>query len=201
DIREQFPLLPQSRTEEIAEKLGIKHPHFDGVPVVMTTDFVITLKTPNGLIDIVRTIKPANKLTTRTLELFEIERRFFSEQGISWGIITEEKLPKTLINNVKWMCEAKYLDTRPGIDEELVDLVSDWLFENIYTDDADTSISKICLRSDRDFGREGGRCMFILQYMRGSKTWLTNMKIQINESQPSRISRLEDHTKINKDIG
>jgi hypothetical protein len=59
DIREQFPLLPRSRTEEIAEQLGIKHPHLDDVPVVMTTDFVVTLKTPNGLIDVVCTIKPA----------------------------------------------------------------------------------------------------------------------------------------------
>lgn len=63
DIREQFPLLPLRRTEEIAKQLGIKHAHLDGVPVVMTTDFLITLRTSQGLIDIVRTVKPASKLT------------------------------------------------------------------------------------------------------------------------------------------
>ncbi|MBA9029388.1 TnsA endonuclease N-terminal domain-containing protein [Peribacillus huizhouensis] len=62
DIREQFPLLPQGRTEEIAKQLGVKHAHVDDLPVVMTTDFVITLKTSNGLIDVVRTVKPASKL-------------------------------------------------------------------------------------------------------------------------------------------
>jgi hypothetical protein len=35
DIREQFPLLPLSKTEEISQQLGIKHPHHDGIPVVM----------------------------------------------------------------------------------------------------------------------------------------------------------------------
>jgi hypothetical protein len=164
DIREQFPLLPQRRTEEIADQLGIKHAHLDDVPVVMTTDFVITLKTPNGLVDVVRTVKPANKLDNRTLELFEIERRFFTEQGINWKIITDSKLPKTLIKNVEWMCEARYLDTRPEIDEELVDLINKSLFMNISKDGGETSISKICLRSDKEYGLESGSCMFVLKY-------------------------------------
>jgi len=201
DIREQFPLLPQSRTEEIAEQLGIKHPHLDEVAVTMTTDFLITLKTPKGLINVVRTIKPAEKLNKRTLELFEVERRFFSEQGINWGIITENKLPKNIIKNVEWMCEAKYLDTRPGIDHELVNLVSKSLYKNIYLDDGETAISKICLRSDRNLGLDPGSCMFILQYMLVNKKWITNMNVPIKESKPLKISSLEERFIINNDIG
>jgi DNA polymerase III alpha subunit len=202
DIREQFPLLPLNRTEEIAEQLGIKHAHIDNLPVVMTTDFVITLKTPNGLVDVVRTVKPANKLDNRTLELFEIERRFFTEQGIDWEIITESKLPKTLIKNVEWMCEARYLDTRSGIDEELVDLIMKPLFLNISKDEGDTSISKICLRSDKEFGLESGSCMFILQYLLANKKWNTDMNIPIIESKPLKIYSFEyQQTKRNKEIG
>jgi hypothetical protein len=200
DIREQFPLLPQSRTEEIADQLGIKHAHVDDVPIVMTTDFLITLKTPNGLIDVVRTVKPADKLDNRTLELFEIERRFFSEQGIDWGIITDSKLPKTLIKNVEWMCEARYFDTRPGIDEELVDLIKNPLFEKISKDGGETSISKICLRSDKEYGLEAGTCMFILQYMLANKKWSTDMTIPIKESEPLKIHSLENLSNL-KEIG
>ncbi|WP_026585113.1 heteromeric transposase endonuclease subunit TnsA [Bacillus sp. J33] len=200
DIREQFPLLPLSRTEEIAEQLGIKHAQLDENSVVMTTDFVITLKTSNGLIDVVRTVKPANKLDNRTLELFEIERRFFTEQGINWEIVSEKKLPKTLIKNVEWMCEARYLDTRPGIDQELVDLVSKPLFKEITLDDGKNSISKICLRCDKEYGLEAGSCMFILQYMLANKKWSTDMTIPIKESKPLQIFSLENQT-IKKDIG
>jgi hypothetical protein len=114
DIREQYPLLPQGRTEEIAQQLGIKHAHVEDQSVVMTTDFVITLQNSNGLIDVVRTVKPASKLTKRTLELFEIERRFFKEQGIDWDIILDHRIPQTLISNTEWMYEGRYLDTRPG---------------------------------------------------------------------------------------
>lgn len=132
DIREQFPLLPLERTQEIAHQLGIKHAHVDGVPVVMTTDFVITLKTSKGLIDIVRTVKPASKLTKRTLELFEIEKRFFMEQGISWGIILGNQFPKELIRVSKneigrriWNLSSlyNYLEKMPETEKALKEVV------------------------------------------------------------------------------
>jgi hypothetical protein len=88
DIREQWPLLPVEKTIEIAKQIGVEHANIDGTPVVMTTDFRLTLKTANGFLDVIRTIKPNEKLDKRTLELFEIERRFFAEEGIDWRIVT-----------------------------------------------------------------------------------------------------------------
>ncbi|WP_418039408.1 TnsA endonuclease N-terminal domain-containing protein [Paenibacillus xylanilyticus] len=82
DIREQWSLLPLEKTIEIAEQLGIKHPHVDGNPVVMTTDFRLTLKIKEDSQDVIRTIKPREKLSDRTLELFEIERVYFTELHI-----------------------------------------------------------------------------------------------------------------------
>ncbi|MCA1064656.1 TnsA endonuclease N-terminal domain-containing protein [Rossellomorea aquimaris] len=49
DIREQFPLL--SKTIEIVSRLAVKHANVQGVTVVMTTDFMITIKTSQGLMD------------------------------------------------------------------------------------------------------------------------------------------------------
>lgn len=200
DIREQFPLLPQSRTVEVADQLGIRHPNVDGVPVVMTTDFVITLRTSNGLIDLVRTVKPASKLTDRTLELFEIEKRFFKEQNIDWGIILADKIPQPLISNVEWMYEGQYLDTRPYLDEELASLISEALFRTIFQDEGKTAISKICLRCDIDFGIETGTSMFILKHMLAIKKWGTDMNRKIKESNPLLIFGLEEQS-INKKNG
>lgn len=202
DIREQYPLLPLSRTEEIAQQLGIKHAHLDGVPVVMTTDFLVTLKTPNGLIDVVRTVKPASKLTKRTLELFEIERRFFTEQGIDWKIVLGNKLPKNLISNIDWVYEARYIETRPSVDTELVELISDSLLKRIIQDEFTISISKICLRCDEEFGIDLGTSMFVLKHMIAMKKWGTDMTIKIKESRPLLIYNLEEQQQIvNKNIG
>jgi len=179
DIREQWPLLPLEKTVEIAEQLGIRHANLDGVNVVMTTDFRITLSTKNGQRDVIRTVKPREKLDIRTLELFEIERRFFAEEGIDWCIITEDKIPDILVKNVEWMSEAKYLETRPGVDEELVSLVSDGLFEVFSNDAGKTPLMKLCLPTDKDYHLENGTSMFILQYLLANKYWGTEMNSRI----------------------
>ena len=50
DIREQFPLLPRSETEHIADALGYKHPKTPGgtTNTVMTTDFLLTIQGAEG---------------------------------------------------------------------------------------------------------------------------------------------------------
>ncbi len=179
DIREQWPLLPIEKTMEIADQLGIKHANLDGTPVVMTTDFRLTIETRDGMRDVIRTIKPKEKLDARTLELFEIERRYFAELGIDWCIVTEDKIPNVLVKNVEWLAEAKYLETRPGVDEELVSLVSDGLFEVFANDAGKTPLMKLCLRTDKDYHLENGTSMFILQYLLANKCWGTEMNNRI----------------------
>jgi TnsA endonuclease N terminal len=58
DIREQFP-LDLDETKAIAQELGVKHPTdpFTQEQVVMTTDFLITIKKPLSEQDVARTIK------------------------------------------------------------------------------------------------------------------------------------------------
>ncbi|MGZ0043082.1 TnsA endonuclease N-terminal domain-containing protein [Paenibacillus ottowii] len=179
DIREQWPLLPLEKTIEIAEQLGIKHPHIDGTPVVMTTDFRLTLRTSEGKRDVIRTIKPQEKLSDRTLELFEIERIYFAEQELDWCIITEDKIPETLVKNVQWMADAKYLETRPSLNDELLSLVSEGLFEVFMNDAGQTPLVNLCLRTDGQFYLEKGTCTFILQHMLANKFWITEMHKQI----------------------
>ncbi|MEK4512833.1 TnsA endonuclease N-terminal domain-containing protein [Paenibacillus sp. FSL K6-2524] len=191
DIREQWPLLPIERTIEIANKLGIEHANLDGTPVVMTTDFRLTLSSPKCKFDVIRTIKPISKLDCRTLELFEIERVYFGEEGIDWCIITEDKIPDILVKNVEWMAGAKYLETRRGVNSELVSLVSEPLLQLFINDAVETSVMNICLSADRNFGLEAGTSMFILQHNLANKRWGAEIdKKIIKEGEPLVISEL-----------
>lgn len=103
DIREQYP-LDLSKTIQIANKLGIRHPIMPrtNFPSVRTTDFIIDILTPNGLQTVARTVKPSLKLQNkRVIELFEIERTYWEEENIDWGIVTEQELPVHLCTNLK----------------------------------------------------------------------------------------------------
>jgi hypothetical protein len=104
DIREQFPLLPMIKTQHIASKMGYRHPMPPGtnMPIVMTTDFVITRKVNGILIDEAIAIKSSNDLDkVRTREKMAIERQFWIEQEISWKVVTEKDMAISKAKNLK----------------------------------------------------------------------------------------------------
>jgi len=106
DIREQYPLLPLEETLAIAEQCGIRHPTDPKTqePVVMTTDFFITVPQSIEVIEQARTLKTAKDLQSqRTLEKLEIERRYWHNRNIDWGIVTEQEIPQALTKNVDWL--------------------------------------------------------------------------------------------------
>ncbi|MCM3325012.1 TnsA endonuclease N-terminal domain-containing protein [Cytobacillus kochii] len=105
DIREQFP-INRENTTIIAEHMNIKHPLDSSTqtPVVMTTDFLITLRHDSKITYMARTIKPEKELNnTRVIEKFGIERTYWENQDVDWAIVTEKDLPKTIIDNIKWL--------------------------------------------------------------------------------------------------
>lgn len=112
DIREQFP-LERDLTQRIADDMKVRHPvdTQSRVDIVMTTDFVIDLRSRNGERLIARSVKPRSELDDdRTLEKQEIERRYWEAKGVDWGLITEEELPEQRIKNLRWLHEMQSLE-------------------------------------------------------------------------------------------
>src|SRR5699024_12625191 len=104
-IRGSLPSVPQEGTVVIAEELGIKHPAEPkaGDPIVMSTDFLLTVDKGQGVFEVAHTIKMKDKLLEeRVLEKFEIERVYWERRGISWGIVTEEEIDKTVARNISY---------------------------------------------------------------------------------------------------
>lgn len=180
DIREQYPLLPIERTIEIAKSLNIEHPNANGEFTVMTTDFYITLQTELGYTYAARTVKPISNLDARTLEKFEIERRFYEEQEIDWGIVTDYNKPEQLIRNLDWIIDAKNIENRPQLDKEMIEYVAPYIYKALI--EKSTSITKVTNLKDREYGFEPGTCLFILKHMIATKRWLVDMYKEIEES-------------------
>jgi hypothetical protein len=105
DIREQYP-LDLTETLAIATELSIRHPIDPRTrePVVMTTDFVNTVRLPVGTIEHARTLKYAKELASpRVMEKFEIERVYWASRDINWGIVTEREIDPILTKNIRWL--------------------------------------------------------------------------------------------------
>ena len=92
DIREQFP-LPREDTIAIAGEMGVKHPRHGGIDIVMTTDFLVDVRTGGDVRLEAIAVKPASALDDmRTIEKLEIERRYWLGRGVAWRISTEFEL-------------------------------------------------------------------------------------------------------------
>ncbi|MGY4691715.1 TnsA endonuclease N-terminal domain-containing protein [Salibacterium sp. K-3] len=72
--------LNREKTLQISETKQIKHPldTTSQTPIVLTTDFLITLIKGKNISYLPRTIKPSKKLNdNRIIEKFEIEREYW----------------------------------------------------------------------------------------------------------------------------
>ncbi len=106
DIREQFPLLDREGTGRIADSLGVKHPvdPHSRVPIVMTTDFLLTLYTGSLQTLKASAVKQASELDNgRVLEKLEIERIYLEERGVEWRLVTEKEVKTPVGRNLEWI--------------------------------------------------------------------------------------------------
>lgn len=163
DVREQFPLI-RDDTWIIANEKGIKHPTDpkSQIPIVMTTDFFITIKDSNGTKYVARTVKPSKELENgRIIEKFEIERAYWESRGIDWGIITEKEIPKDMVENVEWLHTSFF---------EIEDLPSSTLHTysqqlKSFIKKYNTSIIEMVTKFDQTFQLESGMGLEILKHL------------------------------------
>lgn len=183
DIREQFPLTRED-TLYISQEKGIKHPvdTKTKVPIVMTTDFLITISTMGGHKHLARTVKLSKELETeRVLAKFEIERSYWEQRNIEWGIVTERELPKSMIENIQWL-HTSYFD-----NEELPAEVTQTYLE--YMEEAlkqsDMSIIEFVTQFDKKYQLESGRGLELLKYL------FARQKVPINIQ-----NKIQTHLKL-----
>lgn len=112
DIREQFP-LDREETRRIAADMGVRHPADtqSRTDIVMTTDFVVNVQVGDTNMLAARSVKPASELDKpRTLEKQEIERRYWHNKGVDWGLVTNLDLPTQRIKSLRWLHEMQSLE-------------------------------------------------------------------------------------------
>lgn len=112
DIREQFPVFPTATSKRIAAELGIRYPVYKNtqVPFVMTADFLVTLRNPDGTRRLaIRTCKYEEELLpqpelARTIEKLDLEKAIWRANGHSdWKLVTDRVITNTLVDNLDWI--------------------------------------------------------------------------------------------------
>lgn len=188
DIREQYPLdLPE--TLAIAKELNIRHPRVPNTleDVVMTTDFLVTIRHPHGIQETAFTVKYSKDLEkTRAIEKLEIERFYWERRGINWLIITEKQINSILVRNIKWIhsfANLKYFAQH--ITPIVIENTASFMYEIVSR--GDVALRSATAASDKEFSLERGTSLTIVRHLIAAKRWTVDMSKPIQPERPLRL--------------
>lgn len=187
DIREQFPLIDYEEATNIADDLGIKYPmdNESGFPYVLTTDFMITINIKGKEINVARTIKPASDLEKkRVIEKYEIERRYWKNRNIDWGIVSDNDIQKELTRNIEWVHSSYLFEDSYKLTNHQVKIISSMIYEKIQK--SDFTIIEIGDYVDTEFNLEKGTGLYIIKHLISRKQILMDMANKLDLRLPAR---------------
>ncbi len=157
---------------EISERVGIKHPAYKGVFQVMTTDLLIDLEQEGIITTHAVAVKYAKDLENkRVIEKLELERNFWESQGFSWFIFTEQEVPKTLIQNIKWLIPHLY---NFELDQQNQQLVFSEIWKALQTY-PEAKIAHVMSLLDENKGVKRGTYLLYLRHLLAQQAFYWNM--------------------------
>jgi hypothetical protein len=183
DIREQFP-LPLDITREIAHKIGIRYPtDHEKNPVVLTTDFLVTVSTSTGNIDEARTFKPSRQLQSRrVIEKLEIERIYWQRESVDWGIVTEREIPDALVKNIAYLHSHYDICDHLSLSQNELSDIAETLTSIVAQGNVPLRVAtRIC---DEQLGLQRGESLTVARHLLATRQWCVNMNIPIETGKP-----------------
>src|SRR5205814_661054 len=142
-------------------------------PVVLTTDFLITVERQGRKVELARAIKPFAELASdRTLEKLEIERIYWKAHHTDWGIVTEKEIPKVLADNVDNIHDRYHQESLDLSLDEICDIASTLTKSVKETTLALRHATQAC---DRRLGFERGTSLSVAYHLIARRYWLINM--------------------------
>jgi hypothetical protein len=184
DIREQYPLLPIKETIRLADSCGLRHPcdPVTGFPIVMTTDFVVTLKSNGAQRMVARTAKYSDQLSRRrVLEKFEIERRYWVERSVDWAIITERDIDQVLVRNIELFLSYRQIDNR-GLSPSQISLATSALNSNLIG--THLSLAQLAAQCDMELDLPTGSSLVVAYHLIATKVWIIDLTLKFSPQNP-----------------
>jgi TnsA endonuclease N terminal/TnsA endonuclease C terminal len=181
DIREQFPLLPIEDTLRIAERLCYRHPRHPQTrrPIVMTTDFLVTIRLHGQEHDEARAVELSKE---RICEKLDIERWYWQERGIDWGLVTEQELSSTLARNLALIAPYWDIQDRLPLAPDQVAQVATVLRRLVTS--CHGSLVSLATQGDRQCGYAPGTCLTIAYHLLARKQWVVDLLQPLHSDRP-----------------
>jgi hypothetical protein len=158
DIREQYP-LERDITQQIAQELGLPHPHYRGtnVPVVMTVDVLAThVREGEPFLKAYNAKREEEAEDEKSMARLEIQRVYFEYMGVPHHLVFHSMIPANIAANISWIRDAAMkpseLEPRPGYFDELMRRME----SELVSAGRGMKLSGYCADFDNRYGLESG---------------------------------------------
>lgn len=186
DIREQFPLLPLVKTLKIAEKFNIEHPprykKEIADKIVITSDFNLLIRSASsasGIKEIVRTVKTEEDYNNpRTQEKLFIEKEFWTNKGIDWGVILHSEKSKVIGRNIYNIYQEYFWNDTKGFNYEDIEWLTYKLKDKLTQYNMD--VLKAVNELDKILKWNEGEGLNFFKYLLTHKVIKTDFDIKFN---------------------
>lgn len=187
DIKEHFPLLD---LREIIKENDLnleKYKSDDQTDYIFTTTFLIKIKVGNRIVHIARAVKASSELEKKsTIERLEIERRYWKEKDIDWGIITNKEIPVTKAKNIEFILPSLELDKNEIIEENERNALSKIL--ELKLNENSNTIREIVTDFDYEYNLQQGMGLLIFKYLIAKKRIEIDINSKIDLNVPANTS-------------
>lgn len=187
DIQEHYPLLDlRDVIDDNDLNLG-KYKSDDGTDYIFTTTFLIKVKNKNKDTYIARSVKIASELENKnTIERLEIERRYWREKGIDWGIVTNKEIPLTKAKNIEFILSSLELDSNEIFEENEKDNLCTMLESKLNGNSK--AIREIVSDFDWEYNLQQGTGLLIFKYLIAKKKIKIDIDSKIDFNAPASSS-------------
>ena len=149
----------------------------------MTTDFLVDLTMPNGA---TKRIARSTKYTLdvaerRTREKLDIERLYWTDCNVDWGLITEKAIPATVVANARWLdINGRDIDSPPA-PKEMLARISATLRDSL---SHGSSLGSACSVTDQLLKLPKGSCLGCVRFLINTGEWYIDILQPIRVEAP-----------------
>lgn len=186
DIKEHYPLLDLELI--ISGHFDLRLDKFkdkkSGVPYIITTTFLVKIIDATGKIkDVARSVKAAAELEKKiTIERLEIERRYWANRGIDWGIITNKSINTVRVKNIEWLHSMLSSDFYTQFSKEELKEFSEALQYRLLQ--SQQPARKVIANLEKDYGLDVGTGLLLFKYLIINKSIKVDLNNPINLNAP-----------------
>lgn len=184
DIREQFPLFPQHETLALADALKIAHPRdpISKFPIVMTTDFLVTVRRGDAVVYEAWCVKPAEQLQdARVLEKIEIERQYWLRRGVSWFLFTDQDFSRAYRANLEVFHPYLRPDALHPLKPVVIDRICQLLIPHVHPG---AILAHTTTRIDDELALPPGTALHVARFFFARRAWPLDWEMPFHPRRP-----------------